>query len=358
MARVDTLEHFLTDVASALKTKKGDQTDILASDFDTEITNLPSGTTVAPNFVSFYNAPADTDFSWLTDTSNLTNCWGMFMQAKNTGALDISSWDLSSCTNIEAIFNYSYFSSIKFAGGNIPATSVMNIIDSTANLTSFEFGANCVFTQLTSARLMFKNTDTPVLTTLNFNGASFPKVVNFEGMFKGQKALTTLTLPTFGATNIANLANMFSECSSLVTINNLFPTAKTVSYRISLSEMFYKCKALTGVINLSAITGTCSSLTRAFNECNNVTEINLSNLNSIASISLEKAFYGCTSLQKLDLRNMTMYSNSGTNIFGNESDLTTCVPNNCEIIVQDDASKSWFTNNYPRFTNVKTVAEL
>ena len=43
MARVDTLTNFLTDVAGAIKTKKGDETPILASDFDTEIANLPSG---------------------------------------------------------------------------------------------------------------------------------------------------------------------------------------------------------------------------------------------------------------------------------------------------------------------------
>ena len=43
MARTNTLGNFLTDVATAIKTKKGDDTPILASDFDTEIENLPSG---------------------------------------------------------------------------------------------------------------------------------------------------------------------------------------------------------------------------------------------------------------------------------------------------------------------------
>lgn len=45
MARIDNLTNFLTDVASAIKTKKGDNTPIQASNFDTEITNLPSGST-------------------------------------------------------------------------------------------------------------------------------------------------------------------------------------------------------------------------------------------------------------------------------------------------------------------------
>lgn len=43
MARVDTLGHFLTDVADAIRAKKGSSDTIQASDFDTEIENLPSG---------------------------------------------------------------------------------------------------------------------------------------------------------------------------------------------------------------------------------------------------------------------------------------------------------------------------
>lgn len=42
MARTDTLRNFLTDVASAIKTKKGSDTIIPAANFDTEILSLPS----------------------------------------------------------------------------------------------------------------------------------------------------------------------------------------------------------------------------------------------------------------------------------------------------------------------------
>ena len=43
MARTDTLINFLTDVAAAIKAKKGDSRPIPAANFDTEIANLPSG---------------------------------------------------------------------------------------------------------------------------------------------------------------------------------------------------------------------------------------------------------------------------------------------------------------------------
>lgn len=44
MARTNTLANFLTDVANAIRTKKGTQETISASTFDTEILNLPGGT--------------------------------------------------------------------------------------------------------------------------------------------------------------------------------------------------------------------------------------------------------------------------------------------------------------------------
>lgn len=43
MARIDNLTNFLSDVATAIKNKKGDNSNIKASDFDIEINNLSSG---------------------------------------------------------------------------------------------------------------------------------------------------------------------------------------------------------------------------------------------------------------------------------------------------------------------------
>lgn len=42
MARINNLTNFLTDVATAIRTKKGSEATIAAEDFDTEILNLPS----------------------------------------------------------------------------------------------------------------------------------------------------------------------------------------------------------------------------------------------------------------------------------------------------------------------------
>lgn len=50
MARIDTLGNFLTDVADSIRTKKGTTDTILASNFDTEIESIETGST--PNLQS------------------------------------------------------------------------------------------------------------------------------------------------------------------------------------------------------------------------------------------------------------------------------------------------------------------
>ena len=51
MARTDNLENFLTDVAAAIKSKKGNNTNIPAPNFDNEIINLPNRDKVIKDFV-------------------------------------------------------------------------------------------------------------------------------------------------------------------------------------------------------------------------------------------------------------------------------------------------------------------
>lgn len=360
MARTDTLEHFLTDVASALKTKKGDQTDILASDFDTEITNLPSGTAVAPSFVSFYKAPAGTDISWLTDTSNLTSCDSMFANAAMTGEIDLSSWDLSNVTTFNNMFGYSRFSKIIMPNTELTAcTAFTSFLSNNSNLTEVVFPQGCDMPNITTFATSFGGytADMPNFTKVDMSAISAPKVTNCSGMFRSLRYLTTCSLPNNFGEKVSNMQHMFENCSLLTTIGNLFTVDSTAISNYDLSSMFYGCTNLLSV-DLSHLVKTANTIRDMFRDCTSITSINLSGLKSRANIPMGNAFYGCTSLQYLDLRNMTMYSNTGTNIFGNESDLTTCVPNNCEIIVQDNTSKTWFTNNYPRFTNVKTVAEL
>lgn len=135
MARTDTLGHFLTDVADAIKNKKGDDTPILASEFDTEITNLPSGgSSCAWSAIGYNGEPkslqemfdyskeiydnwdntimdlkykfnGDKNLIWfpLVDTSNVTNMNSMFNNC--TSLEEIPQLNTSNVTGMSNMFS-------------------------------------------------------------------------------------------------------------------------------------------------------------------------------------------------------------------------------------------------------------
>ena len=94
-----------------------------------------------------------------------------------------------------------------------------------------------------------------------------------------------------------------------------------------------------------------------FGSCSKLTSLNLSNFDTSKVTSMYRMFNGCKSLTHLDIRNFDFTKvTSYSNMFG--SSASTGVPDNCEIIVKDDAAKTWITSKFSRLTNVKTVAEL
>ena len=134
MARVDSLGHFLTDVADAIREKKGTSDTIQASEFDTEITNLPSGgSSHAWSAIGYNGEPksfqemfdyskeiydnwdntiidlkrkfvGDKKLVWfpLVDTSNVTNMNYTFNNC--TSLKEIPQFDTSNVTNMSGMF--------------------------------------------------------------------------------------------------------------------------------------------------------------------------------------------------------------------------------------------------------------
>lgn len=115
MARVDTLPHFLTDVADAIREKKGTEASIQASSFDTEIESIPTGANLNDYFST--QIPANTNsstiaFNYLVKklppisigegVSNLQYC---FRNCMGLTSLDLSNFDTSHITNMRNMFD-------------------------------------------------------------------------------------------------------------------------------------------------------------------------------------------------------------------------------------------------------------
>jgi len=220
MARIDTLTNYLSDVAEAIKTKKGDDTPILASEFDTEITNLPSGGSSRDWSAIGYNGEPksfqemfghskeiydnwnntiidlnskfsrDKKLVWfpLVDTSNVKNMTSMFYYC--TSLKEIPQFDTSNVTNMNYMFN---------------------------NCTSLEEIPQFDTSKVTNMGSMFNNctslTEVPQFDT--------SKVTNMGSMFNNCTSLEEI--PQFDTSNVTAMKNMFQYCNKLTdtSIDNI-----------------------------------------------------------------------------------------------------------------------------------------
>ena len=143
MARTDTLGNFLTDVANAIKEKKGTTDTIPASNFDTEIANLPSGGgKYAPKYILFRDC-TETDLTEEIsnlDTKNITSMKNMFYSCKNVTSLDLSGWNTSNVTSMESMF-YQCSNVKEIDVSNFDMSNVTNIKSMFSNtaVTSLDF---------------------------------------------------------------------------------------------------------------------------------------------------------------------------------------------------------------------------
>ena len=224
MARTDTLGNFLTDVADAIRTKKGTTGTIPANTFDTEIASIEGGSKYAPRDITFYaytGTELNEEIANL-DTSNITSMAYMFYNNNNLQSLDLSNFNTSNVTNM-----YSMFLGCK-------------------SLTTLDL-SNFNTSNVTDMSNMFYICQK--LTTLDLSNFNTSKVTSMSSMFSGCNKLSTLDLSSFNTSNLNNMNYMFNNCSSLTTLDlTSFDTSKVTNFY----QTFYRCNKIVYIPKLNA----------------------------------------------------------------------------------------------------------
>lgn len=176
MARTNNLTDFLTDVADAIRTKKGSQETIQASDFDTEIENLPSGggADLSDYFLSVNDLSA-------TSSNNMLN-----RIVKKIPAFEYTN------TNFQYAFKNCSAEEIDCSGFTFDSyNNLRNMFENCTNL---------------------KKLDLSVINTTN--------VTNMQQMFDYCKKLTKIDMRSFDFSNVTTFTNMFGANASSGVPNN------------------------------------------------------------------------------------------------------------------------------------------
>lgn len=206
MATNNNLQDFLTDIANAIRTKKGTTQPINAQNFSTEILNIPTG------------GGGNTLKNLLDATKS---CYALFFNYNGTSIDDLITYnDTSEVTNMNSMVQSCSLLT------TIPQLNTSNV----NSMSSMFYICNSL-------------TSIPLLDT--------SKVINMSNMFYGCSDLTTV--PALDVSNVTNLNNMFSRCFSLKSI---LMTGMKVSFDISASTQFEKSDLVTILNNLATVTTT------------------------------------------------------------------------------------------------------
>lgn len=211
MARTDTLGHFLTDVADAIREKKGTEETITASDFDTEIENLPSGGDLSEYFTSTIGAG---------QAINYNNFPGWFFTIKKIP------------DTINIIGNSLYRAFWYFQGTELPNLN-------TSNVTNFEQTySNCP-------------------NVINFPAIDLSSTTYLSSTYLNCTSMVTAP-QLLNSNNLVGLGNTFQGCSNLINVP-VYDFSGVVSANM-ISYVFMDCPNLSNE-SLNNIMQICINMT-------------------------------------------------------------------------------------------------
>ena len=140
------------------------------------------------------------------------------------------------------------------------------------------------------------------LIQINFNNNfNTSKVTNMSDMFSECSSLSSLNLSNFNTTNVTKMNSMFSSCSSLITLDlSSFNTSNVTD----MSGMFSNCRFLTSLDLSNFNTTNVTNMSGMFNSCTSLMTLDLSSFNTSNVVDFNKysntdggMFYGCSKLQ-------------------------------------------------------------
>ena len=272
MARTDNLTNFLTDVAGAIRTKKGTTNPILASDFDTEIANLPSGggATITKGLViNSYD-----EDGYATDASIV-------------GMTEIPGYFMYYAMNVNTSGDYTYESVFARIRGDLHLPKNLTKIGTFAFASCATLALKSLPENVSSLGIRtFGNCTNLALESLPEGLTSIP-----ERCFYACPNIILKSLPS-KIKSIGPYA--FSSCTKLA-LESLPEGLTSIA-----TNAFYNCPT----IKVKRIPSGVTQLTaQTFYGCTGLTEMTIEG--NITSIG-QKSFYNCTNLEKVILPNVTM----------------------------------------------------
>ena len=286
------------------------------------------------------------------DTSNVTNMEAMFSDMRNLTSLNLSNFDTSKATDMYGMFSgttkLTSLDLSNFDTSNV--TNMSNMFYYMYSLTSLNI-SNFDTSNVTDMSRMFS--DIPNLISLNVSNFDTSKVTDMNNMFSSVSSLTSLNVSNFDTSKVTDMNNMFSDIPNLISLNvSNFDTSKVTD----MSDMFSGAENLIS-LNLSNFdTSNVTNMYRMFNYMPNLTSLNLSNFDTSKVTDMSFMFSGTPKLASLDLSNFdTSNVTNMSHMFALAEDEDITKDKLERIYVNNDFNTSQLTNFYDMFRNRKKL---
>ena len=217
----------------------------------------------------------------------------MFRDLSNLISLDVSSFDTSKVTNMEAMF------------AGMPSLTSLNL-------------SNFDTSKVTRMNSMFEGASR--LTTLNLSNFDTSKVTDMEAMFGYMYGLTSLNISSFDTSQVTNMRDMFSNIRNLTSLNlSNFNTSKVTDMRAMFGYMYGLSSLNLTNFDTSKVTDMNSMFAGM-----SLTSLNLSNFDTSKVTDMGSMFYNMRNLITLSLTNFdTSKVTDMSDMFSNMFNLTT-----------------------------------
>ena len=124
------------------------------------------------------------------------------------------------------------------------------------------------------------------------------EVANMKNMFYECTSLTSLDVSHFNTSKVTDLSYMFYYCNGLTSLDvSHFNTEKVTR----IDGMFYRCSELTSLDVSHFNTSKVENMYAMFEKCESLTSLDVSHFNTSQVTEMDWMFYECSSLTNLDV---------------------------------------------------------
>ena len=153
------------------------------------------------------------------------------------------------------------------------------------------------YTDLTSTAYWFYEC-TNLQTITGISNLKTSNVTNMSYMFSNCSSLTSLDVSHFQTGNVQSMSHMFYMCSNLESLDvSHFNTSKVRS----MYYMFASCSSLTSLDLSHFDTSNVTDMERMFEGCSSLTSLDVSNFNTSKVTYMNWMFYACCALESIDV---------------------------------------------------------